>query len=174
MLSSIQSPCQARARSSIVALGKLVVPNYRARLHWYHRQIAEALEGLLRFVRFRGKRGGYARVVLSLPPRHGKSLHAIELLPALAFGQDPSLKVMVATHTATLAKDGVNNTRQYMSHPTYAESFKTRIGAVESVDAEGNRSKVEATNAALMFRTLAPRRQGSAEYVDGGGYPWMS
>ncbi len=155
----------------ITALGSLTVPNYDKRLHWYHKQIAEALEGLLRFVRFKGERGGYARVVISMPPRHGKSLHATELLPALALGYDPELKIIGTTNGATLAKDSIKNTRQWMGAPAYLQTYATRVGSVESVDSQGQRQGVvETTDAALMFRTLRPKQPGSKEYVHATGY----
>lgn len=171
MFASIHAARQARARTSITALGSLVVPDYSRRLHWYHRQINEALEGLLRFVRFKGRRGGYARVVISMPPRHGKSLSATELLPANALGVDPDLKIMVATNGASLAKDGVKNTRGWMADPAYKETYATRVGSVESFDSSGYRQGIiETTDAALMFRTLRPKSAGSSEYEHAKGY----
>ena len=171
MFNSIHAARQARARSSINALGSLVVPKYSRRLHWYHVQIAEALEGLLRFVRFKGERGGYARVVISMPPRHGKSLHATELLPAIGLGVDPDMKFMIATNGASLAKDGVNNTRAWMNDPLYKQTFSTRVGKEESFGDDGKRQGiVEVTDAALMFKTLRPKHSGSQEYVPAKGY----
>jgi hypothetical protein len=172
MFASLHAARQAQARRSIVALGKLVVPKYDRRLHWYHVQIAEALEGLLRFVRYKGERGGYARVVISMPPRHGKSLHATELLPAMALGVDPDLKIMVATNGASLAKDGVKNTREWMNSALYKQTFATRVGKVESIDDNTGRRQgvVEVTDAALMFNTLKPKHAGSQEYVPAKGY----
>lgn len=171
MFASLHAARQARARSSINALGKLVVPKYDRRLHWYHVQIAEALEGLLRFVRFKGERGGYARVVISMPPRHGKSLHATELLPAIALGSDPDLKIMAATNTAELAKAGINNARSWMNSPQYKEAFATRVGKEESFRDDGTRIRVvEVANTALAFNTLKPKHPGSKEYEPAKGY----
>ena len=74
-------PRYALASRSIAKLGELVVPNYKLRRCWYHDVIAEVLDGLITYVRYEGKRGGYARACISMPPQHGKSLHGRELLP---------------------------------------------------------------------------------------------
>ena len=154
-------------RDTIVGLGKLVVPDYAKRLHWFHREIAEALEGMLRFTHFRGKRGGYARVRITMPARHGKTLHGSELLPALGLGRYPDLKIIGATATAELAKQGIRNTRNYMQSPAYKERYATRVGRVEEVIGEQESGKVETENSALVFRTL--KREGK-RYVHGNGY----
>lgn len=165
-------------RDSLLGLGKLVVPNYASRLHWYHSVIAEALEGLIRFVRFKGKRGGYARVLISMPARHGKSLHGVELLPALILGRYPDEKLMIGTASAKLAKKSVRNTRNYMQHSAYQERYATRVGktyrgVLDSSGAEVFRpddgGKLEVENTALMFRTIK-RDSSGRRHVEGDGY----
>lgn len=169
-------PLTGPARTSLTELGALVVPEYRDRLWWYHKQIAEALEGLLRYVRFKGQRGGYARVAISMPPQHGKSLHGTELFPAFALGQDPDLRIIVASNGATLAKKGIDNTRMWMDHPAYKDTFATRFGRVETYDvADSMKTRVlEVESSSQFFRTIKPTvtrgRVDLGKMVEGHGY----
>lgn len=150
-------PSYALAGLRMTALGSLIVPDYKERLCWYHKSIAEACEGLIRYVRYRGKRGGYARVGISMPPRHGKSLHGRELLPALALGQDPNLKIIATSRGTELAKEGLSHVRQWMSHPEYKKTFATRFGTEMEIDERGRERRVQSTDKATLFRTLTPR-----------------
>lgn len=165
------APLAAPARSKLTELGGLVVPEYRKRQWWYHNQIAEALEGLLRYVRFKGQRGGYARVIISMPPQHGKSLHGTELFPAFALGQDPDLKIIVASNTAEMAKKGITNARMWMNHPSYQATFPTRLGRVEEFDVKSSkRTRVlEVTDSSQFFRTIRKGTKGQ-QATEGLGY----
>ena len=169
------APMHGPARTSLTELGALVVPEYRDRRWWYHQQIAEALEGLLRYVRFKGQRGGYARVAISMPPQHGKSLHGTELFPAFALGQDPDLRIIVASNGATLAKKGIDNTRMWMDHPAYKATFSTRFGKVEEFDvASSKRTRVlEVESSSQFFKTIKPAnrsRPDLSKMAEGHGY----
>lgn len=175
MARSLLPPLAGPARNSLTELGSLVVPDYKQRRWWYHRQIAEALEGLLRWVRFKGTQGGYARVAISMPPQHGKSLHGTELFPAFALGQDPDLRIIVASNGATLAKKGIDNTRMWMDHPAYKSTFSTRFGKVEEFDvARSKRTRVlEVENSAQFFKTIKPankNRPSLSDMVEAHGY----
>lgn len=68
--------------------------------NWHHEIIADAIERALDSV----KKGNRARVILELPPRHGKSRLATELAPSWLLAQDPSMPIIVASHTAQLAE----------------------------------------------------------------------
>lgn len=160
------------ARTRLVKFGSLVVPGYSERVWWYHEQIAEALEGALRWVRFKGKKGGYARVAISMPPQHGKSLHGTELFPDFALGQDPDLRIIAASNGATLAKKGIDHARQFMSHENYRRAFSTRFGRVEEFAAESSRRTrvLEVESSSQFFRTIKPADPESSHMVPGDGY----
>lgn len=171
MPAPLLAPLAAPARSKLTELGGLVVSDYRARRWWYHEQISEALEGLLRYVRFKGTRGGYARVLISMPPQHGKSLHGTELFPAFALGQDPDLKIIVASNTAEMSKKGITNARMWMNHYGYQATFPTRLGRLEEFDVKSSkRTRVlEVTDSSQFFRTIHKGARGR-EAREGLGY----
>lgn len=151
-----------RARRSLCALGDLTVPKFAP--SWHHHTKARALEESIRYARFRGERGGIARLLISEPPQHGKSLFAGELAPALALGQDPSLTVMVTAYGSGLATERVEKTRAIMNHPSYKEAFPTRIGA--QVDKRTKRT-VAAKDQAAYFKTMREHSDGSLSPAGG-------
>jgi hypothetical protein len=145
-------PLTGPARSSLTELGALVVPEYRDRLWWYHKQIAEALEGLLRYVRFKGEKGGYARVAISMPPQHGKSLHGTELFPALALGQDPDILeafLKAGAEAGILRKLHQDGTKEY-----YALNATAAVLFSATAAAELPEVMVGATSSTLLMTSV--------------------
>lgn len=50
------------------------------------------------------ERGEVRRLIVSMPPRHGKSLTATKRFPAWYLGRNPDKRVIIAAHTASLAE----------------------------------------------------------------------
>lgn len=48
-------------------------------------------------------KGTFRRLIITIPPQHGKSLGATTLLPAYMLGVNPELKIAVASYSASLA-----------------------------------------------------------------------
>ncbi|MEN6644606.1 MAG: terminase, partial [Armatimonadia bacterium] len=61
-----------RARSSLIGFCEYLFPNYQAA--WHHRRIAERLEAVAR--------GECKRLIIAMPPRHGKSQLASRGFPS--------------------------------------------------------------------------------------------
>lgn len=154
-----------RARRSICALGDVTVPGYAA--SWHHRVKAAALEELIRYARFAGEQGGIARLLISEPPQHGKSLHAAELTPALALGQDPDLAVISTAYDSALAGRAVENARAIMTSPGYLATFPTRIG--RQTDAKTGKT-IAAKDQASFFRTMREHPDGAVTSARGYFY----
>ncbi len=145
-----------RAKRSIVALGEVTLPHYVA--SWHHKVKASALQEVIKYARFGGKRGGIARLLISEPPQHGKSLHAGELAPALALGQDADLEVIATAYDSALASRAVENAKAIMQSPGYLATFPTRVGS--QVDQQTKRT-VAAKDQAAFFRTLYQHSDGA-------------
>lgn len=89
-------------------------------LSWYIRAICHALTDAL-------ERDG-ARWVITVPPRHLKSIAAAVAFPAFVLGRDPTRKIMVATYSQELARLHATQSRAIMHTPWYRELFPgTRI-----------------------------------------------
>jgi predicted phage terminase large subunit-like protein len=95
--SRAQQELQARAaaRTDLIAFTSFTKPDYVTAPH--HRRIAHELE--------RVERGETDRLLLMLPPRHGKSELASRRFPAFALGRNPKRQIISVSATSDLATD---------------------------------------------------------------------
>jgi phage terminase large subunit-like protein len=70
-----------------------VMPTYQ--MHWFHEVICDKLEQF--------NRGEIKKLMLFVPPQHGKSQLSTRMFPAYLLGKDPKRKIVVASYNATLA-----------------------------------------------------------------------
>lgn len=87
------------APHDLLSFVELTHPGYRA--GWVHEELCQALQ---RFV-FAIERGESPCLILSMPPRHGKSAIISRRLPIWFLGRNPSLRVILATYGQTLSSD---------------------------------------------------------------------
>ena len=72
--------------------------------------------------------GNKKRLVITVPPRHLKSITAAVAWPAWLLGHDPAMKIMVASYSQDLARSHSNLTRMVMESAWYQRDFRgTRI-----------------------------------------------
>src|SRR6476620_7152325 len=64
-------------------------------------------------------RGDCTRLLITVPPRYGKSICTSVALPAWMMGLDPSLKIMVASYGSDLAITHARHFRHVVSSPLY-------------------------------------------------------
>jgi hypothetical protein len=83
------------AHSRLIAYAAYQWPGYRDAEH--HRLIARKLEEV--------ERGDIDRLMIFMPPRHGKSMLASEFFPAWYLGRNPGHYVVAATYAQELADD---------------------------------------------------------------------
>jgi predicted phage terminase large subunit-like protein len=105
------------AATSLIAFTEFTFPRYQAVA--LHRQIAEHLE--------RVARGEVDRLMLLVPPRHGKSELASRRFPAWYLGRHPERQFISASASATLSEDFGRDVRNLIASPEYAEIFGTRL-----------------------------------------------
>jgi predicted phage terminase large subunit-like protein len=87
------SDARQAAREDFGAFCELMVPGYVD--GWHIRMLREVLE--------RVERGELKRVIITMPPRHSKSLHVSENFPAWFLGRNPRKRVIAASHTQRLS-----------------------------------------------------------------------
>lgn len=83
------------AFSRLISYAAYQWPGYRDAAH--HRLIARHLEAV--------ERGDIKRLMITMPPRHGKSMLASEFFPAWYIGRNPDHYVVTATYAQELADD---------------------------------------------------------------------
>lgn len=105
--------------------------------------------------------GKIKKLIISMPPQHGKSEASTRLLPAIILGRNPDARIAVASYNDGKAKKFNREIQRYMRTPQYAELFPdTRIS-------NGRTSSEDAINTANEFEIIGHR--GSLLSVGRGG-----
>lgn len=82
---------------------------------YFHRALGRALEEV--------EAGKMLRLIVTFPPRHGKSELTSRRFPAWLIGRDPYRHVMFATYNQPFAEDFGRDVRKIMRSPGYAQVF---------------------------------------------------
>ena len=128
--------------SSLIGYAALQFPRYHA--SWHHVEIAKRLEAV--------ERGELKRLIISMPPRHGKSMLASEFFPAWFMGRNPEKYVIAASYAQELSDDFGRKVRNQMVDTTFKRVF-------------GDVSVAEDSSSAKRFNTSA----GGAYFAVGVG-----
>lgn len=68
-------------------------------------------------------RGAIRRLIVTIPPQHGKSLGSSQLLPAYLLGLNPDLKIAIASYAFGLASRFNRHTQRIMEQDAYRRVF---------------------------------------------------
>lgn len=113
-----------KARDSLLEFTKMSMPDpldpdntdlSRYMVAEHHKIIAGALEKV--------ESGEWLRLIITVPPRHGKSELASKRFPSWFMGRDPYRSIILASHTASLAEDFGREVRETMKSPFYQQVF---------------------------------------------------
>lgn len=102
---------------SLLAFTEFTLPHYEAAAH--HTLIAEKLEAV--------ERGEIDRLMINMPPRHGKSELASRRFPAWFLGRNPTKNIIGASYNSDLANDFGRNVRNIVASREYSALFETRL-----------------------------------------------
>ncbi|HEX8509173.1 MAG TPA: terminase family protein, partial [Propionibacteriaceae bacterium] len=81
----------------------------------HHQRIAEKLEAV--------ERGEIDRLMIFMPPRHGKSELASKRFPAWCLGRNPKRQIIAASYNSDLASDFGRNVRNIVASPEFGQVF---------------------------------------------------
>ena len=101
-------------------------PTYK--VNWHHKILVEALE--------RVEKGELKRLIVNMPPRHGKSELVSVNFPAWCMGKNKDRSIIAASYGADLATDFGRKVRNIMEENTYKTLFDTRLA--EDAKAKGS------------------------------------
>lgn len=90
---------------------------------WFHKEIAKKLQNVYERV----LKGESPRVMIFMPPRHGKSEEATKKFPAWVLGKQPEFPIVVSTYSQDLSNKFGQGTRDLMDSGNYQAVFKTRL-----------------------------------------------
>ena len=134
------------AQNNLLSFNELLYPEFKPA--WFHELIAYKLEQALAAV----QRGEKVRLILSIPPRHGKTKLAAEVFPVWALGKypkDSSLKFILSTYgfdlsetTGGRARDIFNSDVTKFVFPEAKLRVDTRSKSQWEVDGGGSYTAV--------------------------------
>jgi predicted phage terminase large subunit-like protein len=110
-----QALCQEHLFPFVWEAFDLLHPGQRFIPAWHLEAVCFALE--------RVARGDTRRLLITVPPRHGKSICTAVAFVAWVLGRDPSLKVMVASYGSELAAKHARDFRTLVRSRLYAQLF---------------------------------------------------
>jgi len=96
-------------------------PDYTA--GWVHKDICNRLEQFSKDVAEKKS----PRLMLFMPPRHGKSTLASVAFPAWHLGRHPQHEFISCSYSGSLAMGFSRKVRQLLREPTYKTAFKTKL-----------------------------------------------
>lgn len=143
-------------RRSLLAYARLHSPEYQA--PWHIRLIAAKLEAV--------ERGEIKRLMLALPPRHGKSELASRYLPAWYLGRDPKRTVIAASYGQELADDFGRRVRNLVASSEHLSVFPGSVLAGDSAAANRFSTKAGGTYFAVGSGAAITGRGGSLLVLD--------
>lgn len=114
------------ARRKLLSFVKYRFPGYKS--NWHHEVLADALE--------RVERGELKRLIVNMPPRHGKSELVSVNFPAWCMGKNKDRSIIAASYAASLAQDFGRKVRNIMDDSDYKTLFDTRLA--EDSQAKGS------------------------------------
>lgn len=106
-----------RARLSLLEFTQYTNPSYEAAAH--HKLIADALEAV--------ERGEIKRLMITMPPRHGKSELASRRFPAWFVGRNPDKQIIAASYNSDLANDFGREVRNIVNSPEFSALFEAKL-----------------------------------------------
>lgn len=101
------------AQRSLLRFTEYTNPLYQRAGH--HERIAAKLEAV--------ERGDIDRLMIFMPPRHGKSELASKRFPAWCLGKDPKRQIIAASYNSDLANDFGRNVRNLVAEPEFGQVF---------------------------------------------------
>ena len=92
--------------------------------------------------------GEIKKLMITMPPQHGKSEGATRRLPAFVLGQDPDKRIAIVSYNATKARKVNRELQRIMDDDRYYELFpQTLLAGQASYQEQGKRSRNYARNA---------------------------
>jgi len=101
------------ARRSLLDFSCYIMPNYDA--SWHHAVLCDYLDRLLK--------GDINRLMVTMPPRHGKSQLVSRHFPAYVFGRNPDEQIIACSYSADLASRMNRDTQRIIDSEAYRELF---------------------------------------------------
>lgn len=137
----LESVRREQARRHLIRFTTAVQEDYD--VQWFHRLLADKLDAV--------RRGECRRLLVFMPPQHGKSELISRKFPAHVLGNNPDTRIIATSYSEDLAKFNARKVRHIMAHRAYHDVF----GDVRTAD---KTTATDAANQAVYFEI--PGRRG--------------
>lgn len=124
----------------------------------HHQRIAEKLEAV--------ERGEIDRLMIFMPPRHGKSELASKRFPAWCLGRNPKRQIIAASYNSDLASDFGRNVRNIVAAPEFGQVFHDVSLAPDSQAANRMNTNKGGTYVAAGVGTAVTGRGADIALID--------
>lgn len=125
----LQEDAVARSRGELMPFTYYTFPGFTPVN--FHRQYYKLLNKFAK--------GEIRKLMISVPPQHGKSEGSTRRLPAFLLGLNPDRKIAVASYNATVAQKFNRDVQRIIEDPKYAEIFPdTRLNEDNVVTVSSN------------------------------------
>ncbi len=138
---------ESARKGNLLAFTRLTKPDYY--LNWHHKLLGKYLN---RFIRREIR-----RLIIMMPPRHGKSEMSSRRLPALLHGMYPNDEVLGMSYNSELASDMTIDVQRIMDRQSYKEIFPN-----SRITPEGSISKYARSS---NEHELMPYKDQNGEFV---------
>lgn len=146
----------AKARRRLLSFTEYTLPQYKRAAH--HELIAEKLEAV--------ERGEIDRLMIFMPPRHGKSELASKRFPAWCLGRNPKRQIIAASYNSDLANDFGRNVRNIIAEPEFGQVFPGVTLAPDSQAANRMNTNKGGTYVAAGVGTAVTGRGADVALID--------
>ena len=124
---------QRRCRESFRQFIRYVKPDYV--FNWHHDEIIAACQRIAE--------RQIKRLIVMIPPRHGKSEIVSRLFPAWILGRNPDEQIITASYSADLASAMNRDCQRIISSDQYKAIFETRMSECKEVGVVRNSSRFD-------------------------------
>ena len=103
----------AKGRTEMSSFAPAVFMGYS--VEWFHKTVCDALDRL--------SKREIRKLMIFVPPQHGKSTLSSELFPAMLLGKNPNEKIIIGCYNRTKASEFVVKAKKIIKTPEYKELF---------------------------------------------------
>jgi len=102
-----------KARKSLIGFTKYTMPSYQ--VQWFHKEVCRILDQMIN--------GDKKKVMIFIPPQHGKSELSSRRFPAYLLGHNPKLKIALCSYGADHAQSFNRDVQRIMTDDYYSKVF---------------------------------------------------
>lgn len=102
-----------KARKSLIGFTKYTMPYYQ--VQWFHKQVCKILDRMIS--------GDKKKVMIFIPPQHGKSELSSRRFPAYLLGHNPKTKIALCSYGADHAQSFNRDVQRIMTDDYYSKVF---------------------------------------------------